>query len=467
MFITKQDNIQRKSAHIDTGGVPILHFSPPVDPPVREARSLTMTGKSSSQNSTNSNNSSEVVTGRSSKKNLEPQSQSSQSFITGETLKIKLIGGGQNKNSNNNNAAAADFNNLAVMDCNLAVLEQFDNCVECVEGVGLQQDFEERLDSFLNDRTVLSPEEAAWIRLQSIERDLSKNMANISVSDLVDINLCGEDSGTVFEAQGGKQANGGAPPTTLNTDIVPKSLERFTAQSCLFIPHCGYDDLLGDSNVYCAVCFDPLSASNGARAKLPCCDMKFAKQHDASTTDKFNICTSCILILTPPTWDSISRVSRCLHCRTWITIDISTIGKGESLKISTVSTIGTCRICSQMNRPLVEKNSICDACFVGRRFPLLYECQKCHGTQQIPHPVYRHQASPHQFSTVTWACQGCQKFTHWRIRSDQIGLIPLGDAPLEWNGMVNALALARARVKLARNDVPNGPALMDDLCVIL
>jgi hypothetical protein len=47
--------------------------------------------------------------------------------------------------------------------------------------------------------------------------------------------------------------------------------------------------------------------------------------------------------------------------------------------------------------------------------PLRYQCDRCHGLQRIPHPMWRYMPAPDAFGTETWACQRCHDFTHWRV----------------------------------------------------
>ena len=45
-----------------------------------------------------------------------------------------------------------------------------------------------------------------------------------------------------------------------------------------------------------------------------------------------------------------------------------------------------------------------------------YECNRCHQIQPIPHPMYRSQRGPREYSNWSWAChRGCNDYTHWRI----------------------------------------------------
>ena len=195
----------------------------------------------------------------------------------------------------------------------------------------------------------------------------------------------------------------------------------------------------------CAICFDEVHgcSTHTSFAKLPCCS-------HAEATSSIKICNGCIILLTTPTDSGDSRIGHCPRCRAWIVVRTPTSAEDKELEISTVAVAGKCQVCCQVKEQLVEDSSVCDACFLGRRKPLLYECQHCHVTQRIPHPMYRYQSKPNEFGNVTWACQGrCGTFTHWRVRADQLSLIPVGDFPAQWGE--DYLEAARERVKEARN----------------
>eukprot|EP00978_Attheya_sp_CCMP212_P037661 scaffold179567_cov63-Attheya_sp.AAC.1 len=236
---------------------------------------------------------------------------------------------------------------------------------------------------------------------------------------------------------------------------------------------------------FCAICFDEPSAAltvpglleGGGSPKmggttfayLPCCGSN-GREETSST----KICTSCVLLLSSPTSDGMARIGRCPRCRSWISVTTSSTTKihtqegddnddvvvGDELYSLVPSIIveacehaGQCQICNQVKSHLVDDGgTVCDACYLGRRRPLLYECEQCHGTQRIPHPMYRYQPSVDIFGKTSWACHGaCRIFTMWRILSDQVQYIPAGDAPTEWND--DYLEVARQRVMEARRGI--------------
>jgi hypothetical protein len=217
------------------------------------------------------------------------------------------------------------------------------------------------------------------------------------------------------------------------------------------------EDNLNHNNLQCAICFDEeddLSipqnpGEQGSRsvitfARLPCCGQ-------ADQTSTIKVCTACILVLTNPTSDGRSRVGRCPRCRSWINVRTPASTENPQLEITAIANAGQCVICRQVKEHLVvEGGSVCNACFLGIHHLLLYECKNCHESQRIAHPMYRYQADPNEFGTVTWACHGrCGDFTCWRIQADQVGLIPVGEAPAAWGD--DLLETARNRVQQTRH----------------
>eukprot|EP00521_Asterionellopsis_glacialis_P016340 CAMPEP_0195300964 /NCGR_PEP_ID=MMETSP0707-20130614/28500_1 /TAXON_ID=33640 /ORGANISM="Asterionellopsis glacialis, Strain CCMP134" /LENGTH=322 /DNA_ID=CAMNT_0040363793 /DNA_START=176 /DNA_END=1144 /DNA_ORIENTATION=- len=237
----------------------------------------------------------------------------------------------------------------------------------------------------------------------------------------------------------------------------------------------------------CAICFDEAGGttpeslhSTVTFCHLPCCGSN--GREETSTT---KICTACILLLTSPTNASSTvsgitpttnyseenddddddddlkkpsppltrRIGRCPRCRHWIAVSSDTLG--IVTRIEAIHHAGKCKICNQEKEFLVQQNKkeqVCDACFLGRRRPLIYECEQCHATQRIPHPMYRYQPSLQEFGKNSWACQGlCQNFTMWRILPQQAKYIPPGDTPESWCD--DYLEVARERVREARRGI--------------
>ena len=104
-------------------------------------------------------------------------------------------------------------------------------------------------------------------------------------------------------------------------------------------------------------------------AKLPCCYNENSSIH---------YCTECVKIIctrASKEWALIGDISqilldgnygRCPTCASFITID-------SAGRVKKVKGVGQCRCCSQSRLILDKRRQLCDACFLGRRFPLQYE----------------------------------------------------------------------------------------------
>ena len=85
--------------------------------------------------------------------------------------------------------------------------------------------------------------------------------------------------------------------------------------------------------------------------------------------------------------------------------------------------------CAQV---IVERN-LCEPCLYGSLHTLRYECDGCHRTQRIPHPMWRYQADPDSYGGATWAChQRCGSYTHWRVIPADLPRVPMQDRPASW-----------------------------------
>lgn len=393
-------------------------------------------------------------------------------------------------------------------DC--AVLESMDSFVGCVEGVEVQRVFEESLDRddyahslllFHNQHpNLFTSVEQEPAKVPAMEQKLepkkgrnstaavpSASLAHTNIADIDILNLCGSDDDNMAEQfHVSSPFNPNESPNPNSTHSIARlSLGKESSSSDSETSfHSAVQDSRSSSEkntdpsaTQCAICFD----EQVTFARLPCCG-------HAEATSTCKICTACLLLLTDSTSDGSSRVGRCPRCRSWIVISTPSIGSPmpspsasvtssilDNLEIRAVTSAGKCTICNQVKDHLVDSEAaVCDACFLGRRRPLLYECQQCHRIQGIPHPMYRYQAQPDVFGNVTWACHGpCQAFTYWRIGLSQLTSIPVGDAPQGWGD--DYLMRARNRVQAARQHLrspvldSNVPQAQDDNsgCVIL
>ena len=148
---------------------------------------------------------------------------------------------------------------------------------------------------------------------------------------------------------------------------------------------------------------------------LPCCN-------NESAVDKF--CFACIKTYC----EGEGGVAACPKCRTTI--------KVENMKVVKSEMRGHCRMCNHKDMVLVVPN-LCANCKEGVSNPLNYECNRCHNTQRIPHPMYRYQSTPDAYGTASWAChQACGDYTMWRIKESDMGKVPEYDIPTSWPGYV-------------------------------
>lgn len=315
------------------------------------------------------------------------------------------------------------------VDCSTVAstpLETMDACVLCLDGVVGQSEFEESLGTTrLVDQIIpsgisppsLTAQETSLIRKQ-IRNSLKKPTEGTldTLADIDMLNLCSgsEAKGETEPLKDGENASAQAE----KDGTISKEGTSLSAKEPM-------------ANTRCTICFDGGTDNEISCAKLPCCGKE---------GETLNLCSVCVLVLSKPTARDQERAGRCPRCRAWIAVS----RKADDLDIHEIRTGGKCSECKQIRKTLVE-NSVCDACFLGREVPLLYECKECQGVQRIPHPMYRYQETLESFGNVTWTCEGkCDGFSHWRLRQDQASQIPVGDAPASWN--VNVIDMARDRV---------------------
>ena len=143
----------------------------------------------------------------------------------------------------------------------------------------------------------------------------------------------------------------------------------------------------------------------------------------AYLADLGSFCQRCIEIICEM---ADGALGKCPKCRKAVQVANGQVVVAAALRR------GKCRMCNQGNKEIVEAGK-CDACLFGSRYVLGYECDRCHRTQRIPHPMWRHCASPDGFSTATWAChQGCGDYTHWRVIPGDVPRVPAQDRPESW-----------------------------------
>lgn len=382
----------------------------------------------------------------------------------------------------------------AAVECDV-VLESMDECVGCLDGIGKQHHFEESLsDQAARQRQIavehgLSEAEATLIRLQML--DAGADGVRSAVQKTLTSVLCGQQDDSVpdfFDFVVNPMDT--TLPTSLPGDALVESRQGKSARSLVDVA--GETEGIGSNNEMkakvdksaqeCAICNDSCTLNNGdpntrsltslstrmpTFCYLPCC-------HTEESNDNFKICTACMLVLTVVTNDGASRVGRCPRCRTWIAVN-TLHSTSAVMDVRTMNTSGKCESCLRITTPLITENpAICDACFLGREVPLIYECEECHQSKTIHSTMYRSQHTPTSVGSEMWPCDTCEKSTHWTIRFEQLTLIPAGDIPEEWGHI--ALELARTRVKKARQGIAKldllgrnaqGMRTKDDRCVVM
>jgi hypothetical protein len=347
------------------------------------------------------------------------------------------------------------------------VLDSLDSCVGCVEGIDTQHRFEEGLrERAIQQRKIaaehgLSEAEATLIRLQMIDGEAISKAVQSTLPELDIMNMCGNDD--IFDEH---TCGGVVSPTdtTVATSQPGDDLIASRVKSARSLVDVADDEIheanlaempVEESAKYCAVCSDEESVKNPGSKKamtlcrLPCCDVKDDNGDD--TSNNIQVCLACVLVLTSATSDGACRVGRCLRCRSWLSIQTH-----HSLNVITsirkLDVGGQCETCLQSKDTLVEHDPpTCDACFLSKISSLSYECEECHQTQNIAHPLYRCQPVSSSFGNEMWPCDRCQKSSHWRIGTDQLALIPANDIPLDWEE--DFLEVARVRVQTARRGI--------------
>lgn len=155
---------------------------------------------------------------------------------------------------------------------------------------------------------------------------------------------------------------------------------------------------------------------------MPCCHREDSTMH---------YCRRCLEILCD---QGTNSVGRCPTCRTFFTIEGGVVANCEN--------IGQCRMCRQ-SRVILDRNT-CDACLFGSLHVFTYECSHCHCLQRIPHPMWRYQPSPNDYSTVSWACHArCKDYRNWKIVPGDVARVPVQDLPPSWDRQDDVLEAVR------------------------
>ena len=169
----------------------------------------------------------------------------------------------------------------------------------------------------------------------------------------------------------------------------------------------------------CAVCLETVTL-----AEMPCC-------HAAAPLSTTRFCLPCMVLVC----GGERCPGRCPKCRASVVVEDGAVLINDRR--------ARCRMCLQQR--VLVRQGMCDPCNIGAAHPREYECERCKRMQFIPHPMYRSQPALQLYSTDTWACQSCGKFTHWRLRHPH--QLPLEDVPPTWGefGLQEVIVWARQR----------------------
>lgn len=115
----------------------------------------------------------------------------------------------------------------------------------------------------------------------------------------------------------------------------------------------------------CAVCLEqldpPSRGADGERAAMPCCD------RDGAT---MAFCVGCVDIICS---QGPGGVGRCPKCRALVRRS----NDGARGVFVGAELQGTCRMCLQSRTIVDVERNVCDACELGARHALRYECRAC------------------------------------------------------------------------------------------
>jgi hypothetical protein len=239
------------------------------------------------------------------------------------------------------------------------------------------------------------------IRLQMLDGETA---VGSSLPELDMINLCGNDE-TIDDQTciGMVSPTDTTLPTTKSGDELVDSRAKCRRSLVDVAEEDGVNDERKPSNHadearQCVICNDEDGPSESGTSKrqtlafcrLPCCE-------DEDLPKNFNVCVACMLVLTIATSDGASRVGHCPRCRSWIAL-MTLHSPNVGMSVRKLDAAGKCEGCLHTRETLIEQDQpTCDACFLGKASPLLYECEECHETQNIAHTLYRCQPRANRF----------------------------------------------------------------------
>merc|ERR1712007_168549 len=141
---------------------------------------------------------------------------------------------------------------------------------------------------------------------------------------------------------------------------------------------------------------------------MPCC---------GKPEGTLRVCMECITTLAHFCDDLGANIGRCPVCKKSYKIEDGQIKKNVQY--------GECKLCRGGHYKELVEGGKCEACIMGQKLSLTYECHKCLKTQRIPHPMFWYTKTYKGYSGANWAChQGCGTYTHWRVVDKDVDNVP-------------------------------------------
>jgi hypothetical protein len=242
----------------------------------------------------------------------------------------------------------------------------------------------------------------------------------------------------------------------------------------------------------CVICLETLRAATH-EVCLPCCgagaaarsrksrraaagngDAETASEPDAHVSF-IRFCRACVTTLAAADREGCIR---CPTCRACLRVVAEPLAESEAtrpppppsptplpppLRVEVLPRGGQCQLCHQVRELVDRQLPVCEPCCAGMRgAPIAYECSGCGGFQRIPHPMWRYQATPLDWSSDTWFChQRCQAQQRWRIMLAHVNRVPAAEAPPGWaagrpDEQAARIATMRQQVAAARRGDGDG-----------
>ena len=207
--------------------------------------------------------------------------------------------------------------------------------------------------------------------------------------------------------------------------------------------------LCGERNLRCCQPRPPLSLLRRSYLELPVAERQSLPCHAPVASSTLQFCATCVRTL------ASSGVGRCAVCARFFSVD----AQGG---VHLAEEHALCGMCQQL-RPGVLPSRVgpggpvvplCRACVLGTRYSFVYECERCHRHQRIPHPMWLYQPAADAFGTTPWACHvGCGDYTMWRVVDAT--QVPAEHSPESWGRREEWLAAVR-EASIARREGGGG-----------